>query len=180
MLIEDEIYDLIYKNPYSSLIYKIYLSLNDVYAFYAAYISEHIDDETSFDSPFEEIEPNLMNLAACKIKVDEGFAPNFIKFRSKVMKDYEEWIKLVKDKAFRAGAPLRAELLDAVYGSHEKIGQDAEAESLGFISSRLHPDIYMNEILVGMRAIHQVLPAILKKLGISDEFKLDRSEFYIK
>ncbi len=47
--------------------------------------------------------------------------------------------------------------------------------------ARLHPDIYMNELLQGMRIIHQVLPAIMKKLGIDEkDFTLDRSELYIK
>ncbi len=37
--------------------------------------------------------------------------------------------------------------------------------------------IYMNELLVGMMVIHQVLPAIMKKLVIDEEeFRLDRSE----
>lgn len=66
-----------------------------------------------------------------------------------------------------------------VYDTDDSLGQDAESESLGFNATRLHPDIYMNELLTGMRMIHQVLPAILKKLGIDEEFKLDTSELRV-
>ncbi|SCB79385.1 hypothetical protein GA0061081_101316 [Gilliamella bombicola] len=51
--------------------------------------------------------------------------------------------------------------------------------SLGYLQ-RLHPDIYMNELLVGMRTINQVLAHIMKKLDIYDEFKLGTSELYVK
>ncbi|MCC8269299.1 XRE family transcriptional regulator, partial [Escherichia coli] len=44
--------------------------------------------------------------------------------------------------------------------------------------SRIHPDIYMNEILTGMRIIHQVLPVIMEKLEITD-FELDESALHI-
>ncbi|MCU6496396.1 hypothetical protein LPN04_01160 [Rugamonas sp. A1-17] len=63
--------------------------------------------------------------------------------------------------------------MNLVRSSHGELGHEAEAESLGFNSSRIHPDIYMNEPLVGMRVIHQVLPVIMKKLGIDEEFELD-------
>jgi hypothetical protein len=36
----------------------------------------------------------------------------------------------------------------------------------------------MDELLRGMRVIHQVLPAIMKKLGM-DEFELDESKLHI-
>jgi hypothetical protein len=36
----------------------------------------------------------------------------------------------------------------------------------------------MDELLRGMRVIHQVLPAIMNKLGMED-FKLDESELRI-
>jgi hypothetical protein len=117
-----------------------------------------------------------MELAASKIDADERIAMNFSKFRYEINKDYEKWLTTAKNSAFRAGIPLGAELLDLVHASHDEIGRDAERETLGFNTSRLHPDVYMNELLVGMRAIHQVLPAILKKLGIEDEFQLDTSK----
>ncbi len=171
----DTFWSNIESNPYSDLIYKIYKALTDVYGFYAAYISDLIDDDDLdlYDTSAVNIEPCLLSLAASKVEVDQKFAPKFREFKYQTRKEYLEWLNVVKDKAFRAGIPLRAELLNLVHDDHDEIGREAEAESLGFNDARIHPDIYMNELLVGMRIIHKVLPAIMKKLEIYDEFTLD-------
>jgi transcriptional regulator with XRE-family HTH domain len=179
----DEEWDLIDENPYSALVYKIYKSLTDVHGFYIAYVDELIsDNDELINTDADNIEPCLIELAASKVEgIDEKFAPKFGEFRYKVRKEYTKWLTLVKDKSLRAGAPLRAELMDMVNDDHDSLGQTAEAEALGFNAARLHPDIYMNELLEGMRIIHQVLPAIMKKLGMDEkDFTLDRSELYIK
>ncbi|RJF58292.1 XRE family transcriptional regulator [Serratia inhibens] len=178
----EEHWNLIAENPYSALILEIYSALNDVYGFYVAYVAEFIADEelALFDTAADNIEPCLISLAATKIEVNHELAPNFGVFKRRVEKDYEEWLTLVKEKAFRNGIPLRAELLGLVYSSSGELGHEAEAESLGINSSRIHPDIYMNELLVGMRVIHQVLPTIMKKLGIDEGFELDSSDLRMK
>ena len=176
----DDFGDELDANAYTALISKIYESLNDIWGFYAAYIDELMNDDDLGlnETDAQNIEPCLIDLAASKVEVDSKFAPKFGEFKRGITKDYVEWLTIVKDKCFRNGTPIRAELLNMVYAPHEEIGHEAEAESLGFNKSRLHPDIYMNELLVGMRDIHKVLPAILNKLGIDEEFKIDTSEFY--
>lgn len=167
-------------HPLVALIRSIYKTYTDVYGFYAAYVSELIDELDLFDSPAGEIETNLLALAAAKLEEIPTLAKNFRDFKRNTIRDYTESLKFVKDKAFRAGLPLRAELLNLVYEDHDALGHEAEAESLGFNDTRLHPDIYMNELLTGMRVIHQVLPEILKKLGIDEEFELDTSELHLR
>ena len=173
---------LVEENPYSALIYRIFLSLNDVYGFYAAYVSGLIHDEDLElgGTAADDIEPHLVHLAACKTEVDETFAPHAAVFKRKLLGEYETWLTFVKDRAFRAGIPLRAELLRLVYKTSGELGHEAEAESLGFNSSRIHPDIYMNELLEGMRVLHQVLPAIMKKVGMENEFQLNSEDLYSK
>jgi transcriptional regulator with XRE-family HTH domain len=178
----EDLWDLIHENPYSSLIHKIYKSFTNVYGFYAAYVDDLVcDDELDLmETEAQNIEPCLLDLAASKIDMNEvkDLATKFLDFRYRVRTDSEEWLNVVKERAFRAGVPLKAELLKMVYESDEALGEEAEKESLGFNSSRLHPDIYMDELLRGMRLIHQVLPAIMKKLDI-EKFKLDESKLRI-
>lgn len=175
----ENLWEILENNQYTSLIYRIYKSLNNLYGFYAAYISELVDDdELDIYDVGNEVEACLMSLAACKIEIDQSFATRLQEFKYETKKDYEKWLNIIKEKAFRSGVPLRAEILKLIYGDEDKLGHEAEAESLGFNASKLHPDIYMNELLVGMRIIHQVLPAILEKLGIEKE--LDISDLIIK
>lgn len=178
---DGEIFETIEQNKYSSVVLKIYKSLNDVYGFYAAYIDEIIYDDALdlINTSAANIEPCLMSLAAAKIEIETPFAPRFTEFRYEIEKDYEEWLLVVKEKAFRAGIPLRAEITELVNSSSHELSHEAERESFGFNASRLHPDVYMNELLVGMRTIHQVLPVILKKLGIAEEFEVDISDLQL-
>ncbi|EGT0625560.1 helix-turn-helix transcriptional regulator [Citrobacter freundii] len=165
------------ENIYSSTIDQIYRSLNDVYGFFVAYVKETLFDnwDDVDDSCVINIEYGLLELAASKINIDLAIAPLFGQFRYRVQSEYETWLNEIKLRAFRSGLPLRAELLRMVYDSADSLGHDAEMEGMGSNKRRIHPDVYMNELLTGMRMIHQVLPVILKKLEITD-FELDTTK----
>jgi transcriptional regulator with XRE-family HTH domain len=166
-------------NPYTVVIQQIYASLANVAGFYSAYVNELTNEDELLDIGLEASDC-LMQLAACKIEVEATFAPAFGSFKRKWEKQYREWIDAIKMHAFREGIPLRAELLDLLYEDAESLGHAAEREALGFNTRRLHPDVYMNELLVGMRVIHQVLPAIMKKLEIDEKtFRLDEDDLRV-
>lgn len=172
MVFEEEDEELFFRlteeNAYSSLIYEILRAYAQHYDFYIAYIRDIVIDGAmnSYFSEFDQIESCLVDLALAKVGGGVAILPSFRQFRSKTLRNYREWIEALKETAYKNKIPLRAELMHLVSEDPEFLTHEAEA--LGFNSRRIHPDIYMNEILEGMRLVRQVLPAICKKLGISE------------
>ena len=167
---DDDKWEVFRSNPYASLISDIYGAYIFVYGFYMAFIYDLIqDDDLKLDMiAVENIESCLMDLAACKIDVDAGFAPKYKEFEHTTLRNYYKWIGVVKNKAIRSGFPLGAELTDIIHDSPYELGDQVDAETMGKNEDRIHPDIYINEALTGIRTIIEELQVIKRHLNIAD------------
>jgi len=167
--------DNFFDNDYVNIIHKIFLSLQNVVGFFNAYIANDLLDlgNTVNEDSLDDFEYCLLELATTKIDIRKPIAPGFNEFKFKWINQYEVWIDRLKNQLFNNGIPIKVELSNLVKNSDKEIGHKAEEYSLGFNRAfKIHPDVYMNELLSGMRAIHYVLPKILEKLDI----KIDQSE----
>lgn len=173
----EEAFETLYEtNTYSNLIYITLKAFVDQYDFYAAYIQYLMweDDLDLYDTEACNLEPCLFGLALAKVGDNYPILTNFKEFRYQTFKDCKKWLEIIKDTAIKNQIPLKAELMHLVSEDPGYLTHEAEAEALGFNSNRIHPDIYMNEILESLRLMHRVLPAICRKLGITEEeLKLD-------
>ena len=143
--------------------------------FHNAYIEELSNNHDDLIDLTMDIHSCLFLLAACKIDVPLEIAPNKNAHRFEWERWYREKINELKAAAVERQIPLRSELLMLVNDDGRGMAEAVEGQAWGLNSNQIHPDIYMNEILLGLRAIHKVLPSIMQKLGIEEEYAVPTS-----
>ena len=160
--------DVVFEEPYVKVIGAIFEAYTGINDFFYAYFQELGTAESTVEVMME-MEINFLNLAACKATFDPTFAPNLSSFRGKWLRYYRDKISEIKYKAVQSNEPLREELMKLVTEPTAKLSGDAERQVWGLNVDQIHPDIYTNEILMGMRTLNKFLPALIEKLEINLE-----------
>jgi len=175
-------FDAFFEVPLIAKINAAFLALNDIEGFCLAYIDGLFEgigfDELECWEEISYLSTRLLELAFAKSGEASELSPDFRKWSYKVIQDVKGHVDSIKRLAIHHHIPLKAELSNLIFSNSDSLGVDAEAEAYGFNDGRLHPDVYMDEILRSLRLMHQVLPAICTKLGItSEELKIDKGDF---
>ena len=98
-----------------------------------------------------ELEACLIYLAACKANLNPSLTPNINAFKFEWLRWHHRKIDDIKCKAIQSAKPLREELKKMITDPVEHLSADTEKEVMGLNIDKVHPDIYMNELLIGMR-----------------------------
>lgn len=152
------------------LIREVYRSRIDILNFVDTFLPEFAfsEDFPLWDETGIDLEDLLMSLASTKISFEPSLASNWEIFSVNTVAAAMSVLSEIKRVAIVSGVPLEAELMDLVGKTHPELAEIADLHVAGENMNRVHPDIYTNEMLTGMRRFNKVLPEILKKLGIDE------------
>ena len=110
-----------------------------------------------------DLESSLLFLAAIKLEDVPSDPATYARFVSKVLDEMQALINEIKVAVFADGLPFRQELSYLVDLSPEELSAVIEDEHLDF-TQRVHPDVYMDELLKGVQGVADALPALFKRL----------------
>lgn len=161
--IEDE--SDIFEDPFVKIICMIFESLICLSDFFTCFFHDLVSEENIYDDMME-LEACLIYLAACKANLNPSLTPNINAFKFEWLRWHHRKIDDIKCKAIQSAKPLREELKKMITDPVEHLSADTEKEVMGLNIDKVHPDIYMNELLIGMRTANKILPTLLEKLDI--------------
>lgn len=170
----DTAFEALNNHPVSKLILDMLTTLANINGYYLTSVEAVINSlntikDYKVSSAIENIEAGLISLALAKTQVDRNIAPNFSSFRRATIEEYEDWLWQLKVDAVKQCVPLKNEIMSLVYEEPETLALATEDESSGLNQKPIHPDMYINELLLGMRKIQKVLPEICRKLDIAED-----------
>ena len=119
----------------------------------------------------DDIRVNLLFLAATTLELDKEFIksiPNFEQrfsvFKIKWRQFFSKKITTLKEIFFEYKTPIPHEFMELLTTEPHDLYDRFVYGDFEAPEDRIHPDIYMNEILEGLRDIQEILPKVLEVL----------------
>lgn len=165
----DELEDMINNNHYALNLSVAFDAMINLHCYYNAFFEEIAEHPTHPLEYFFDWEEVLVELAFYHTLTAEDSLPHLSKFKFEVASKVTGYINALKAHAYTHRLPIRAEPLDLLNKNHEEMYEYTEAEDMGLFPPRIHPDIYLDELLTSQRLLHKVLPEICRKMGMTEE-----------
>lgn len=166
----ESLWDLTNQNDFLKMIKRLIGEYSSLYGFYMMHIENLINEEVFEDKEWQlAFDLDLILLALVKCGENKYAGKDFKLFEMQTIARFEKIIGDIKATAFENGIPLSSELNGLIEKDAEMLESESEDKFTGKMGKMIHPDIYMNELILGTRAINAILPLICNKLDISDE-----------
>ena len=164
-------------HPLTSLITCTFDALVDIAPVYSMYIlpigdeliENHIEEGSIvFDIYHSLIELALLRGIENKINdyKDLYRTTAFFNFKSEILSWFNKSLYNLKKLAYKENIPMEYDIAALANESSGELGMHVEAKSFGFGEHKIHPDVFMDEIIKSQRVLHFILPKILEKLDI--------------
>jgi len=168
----EELSEFFFEHPIVNMIDSIFKTYAEIDEFIALNIRNLGLNDPDFQADTlpekSEFEFNEIELAIAKSDIDEKIAPLFGRFRNRVLAKTFEQLDAIKRRAIESGLPLEAELFDLINKDAGTIDREMLYSDERII---IHPDIYMNELLLNSRQTKKMLKKIMAKLEIDEDFE---------
>lgn len=164
---DEKINDRIYNEPFTKIIRATFSAMVSIEDYHGLFLSDLTDD-------FDNLEISMNTTSYSFIRGVKEYArdmitnenmPTFQEYFNEIYKLMKSQINLVKKLSFEKNVPIKTEFMDFITEDLDHLYDVCEQNHFRMKRS-IHPDIYMNELIVTGRENNKLLKAIAEKLDI--------------
>lgn len=165
----------------SVLIYNILDNHKSLEGYYFSHIGD-FDEIDGISEKVSDIYSDFMTLAASKvqmpIEIAQKLAPKLPSFNQSLQRLFLRSLENLKLDFIERNLPVPMNFSNLIVWHPEKLNEVSQSHQRGY--TQIHPDIFMNELLLGVRALNASFDRLTTKLEIEKNSKSAEYEEFLK